>query len=184
MIVAFTASAKETGQLAAAIAELVRAGDVILLAGDLGAGKTTFAQGFGAALGISDRITSPTFTLVNQYRGRLELNHLDVYRLDQVEEVLDLGLAEMLDEGGVSLIEWGDTIIPALPADYLEVRMRLGEGDDDRVLEIQLVGPRWSARARALTTALRPWLGETPEMPHLRDVPPDRRADGWDAGAC
>jgi tRNA threonylcarbamoyladenosine biosynthesis protein TsaE len=171
VIIAFTSSAKESSLLAAAIAELVRAGDLILLAGDLGAGKTTFAQGFGAALGITDRITSPTFTLVNQYRGRLELNHLDVYRLDQVEEVLDLGLAEMLDEGGVTLIEWGDTVIPALPADYLEVRLRLGEGDDDRVFEIQLVGPRWSARSRALNTVLRPWLGEAAEMPQMRDRP-------------
>jgi tRNA threonylcarbamoyladenosine biosynthesis protein TsaE len=169
MIIAFTASAKETGQLASSIAELARAGDVILLAGDLGAGKTAFAQGFGAALGVAERITSPTFTLVNQYRGRrLELNHLDVYRLDQLDEVLDLGLAEMLDEGGVTLIEWGDTIIPALPADYLEVRLRLGEGDDDRVFEIELVGPRWSARTRALSTALRPWLGELPDLPDMR----------------
>jgi tRNA threonylcarbamoyladenosine biosynthesis protein TsaE len=168
VIIAFTSSSKETSQLAAAVAELVRAGDLILLAGDLGAGKTTFAQGFGAALGVEERITSPTYTLVSQYRGRLELNHLDVYRLDQVEEVLDLGLAEMLDDGGVTLIEWGDTIIPELPADYLEVRLRLGEGDDDRVFEIQLVGARWSARSRALLSVLRPWLGETPELPDVR----------------
>jgi tRNA threonylcarbamoyladenosine biosynthesis protein TsaE len=169
VIIAFTSSSKESVQLAAAIAELARPGDLILLSGDLGAGKTTFAQGFGAALGVTERITSPTFMLVNQYAGRLELNHLDVYRLDQVEEVLDLGLAEMLDEGGVTLIEWGDTIIPALPADYLEVHLQLGEGDDDRVVEVHQVGPRWSARTRALTTALRPWLGETPEMPEVRD---------------
>jgi tRNA threonylcarbamoyladenosine biosynthesis protein TsaE len=172
MIIAFTSSAKESTQLAAAIAELVRAGDLLLLAGDLGAGKTTFVQGFGAALGVSERITSPTFMLVSQYPGgRLELNHLDVYRLDQVEEVLDLGLAEMLDEGGVTLIEWGDTIIPVLPADYLEVHLRLGEGDDDRVFEIHLVGARWSARTRALNTALRPWVGEAPEMPEVRQRP-------------
>jgi tRNA threonylcarbamoyladenosine biosynthesis protein TsaE len=155
--------------LAAAIAELCRAGDVVLLAGDLGAGKTAFTQGFGAALGIIEPITSPTFTLVNQYRGRLELYHLDVYRLDQVDEVLDLGLAEMLDEGGVTVIEWGDTIIPALPADFLEVRMRLGEGDDDRMFEIQMVGSRWSARNRALGTALAPWIGDAPELPPVRE---------------
>lgn len=169
MIIAFTASAAETKRLAAAIAELCRAGDVVLLAGDLGAGKTAFTQGFGAALGIIEPITSPTFTLVNQYRGRLELYHLDVYRLDQVDEVLDLGLAEMLDEGGVTVIEWGDTIIPALPADFLEVRMRLGEGDDDRMFEIQMVGSRWSARNRALGTALAPWIGDAPELPPVRE---------------
>lgn len=169
MIIAFTASADETKHLAAAIAELCRPGDVVLLAGDLGAGKTAFAQGFGAALGIIETITSPTFTLVNQYHGRLELYHLDVYRLDQVDEALDLGLAEMLDEGGVTVIEWGDTIIPALPADFLEVRMRLGEGDDDRMFEIHMVGSRWSARNRALGTALAPWIGDALELPPVRE---------------
>jgi tRNA threonylcarbamoyladenosine biosynthesis protein TsaE len=177
VIVAFTSTAEETRQLAASVAELTRAGDLILLAGDLGAGKTTFAKGFGAALGVTEAITSPTFTLVSQYRGRLELNHIDVYRLDQVDEVLDLGLAEMLDEGGVTLIEWGDTIIPALPADFLEVRLRIGEGDDDRVVEVHLVGPRWSARTRALGTALRPWMGEAPAMPEVRDRPTDERGE-------
>lgn len=168
MIIAFTDAAAETKLLAAALAELTRAGDVVLLAGDLGAGKTAFAQGFGGALGVTEPITSPTYTLVSQYSGRLELNHLDVYRLDQAEEVLDLGLAEMLDEGGVTLIEWGDTIIPVLPADFLEVRLRLGEGDDDRVIEIHPVGPRWSARLRAIATALAPWIGEATEMPEVR----------------
>jgi len=168
VIIAFTDAAAETKRLAAALAELTRAGDVVLLAGDLGAGKTAFAQGFGAALGVTEPITSPTYTLVSQYSGRLELNHLDVYRLEQVTEVLDLGLAEMLDEGGVTLIEWGDTIIPELPADFLEVRLRLGEGDDDRVIEIHPVGPRWSARVRAITTALSPWIGDAPEMPEVR----------------
>lgn len=169
MIIAFTQSVEETKLVAAAIAELTRPGDVVLLAGELGSGKTAFAQGFGAALGIAEQITSPTFTLVNQYQGRLELNHLDVYRLDQLDEVLDLGLAEMLDEGGVTLIEWGDTIIPALPADYLEVRLSMGEGDEDRVVELIMVGPRWPARKRALTTALAQWIGHAPEMPRVRE---------------
>lgn len=164
-----TTGADQTQELAVALAGLVGAGDLLVLAGDMGAGKTAFTQGFGAALGIIEPITSPTFTLVNQYRGRLELYHLDVYRLDQVDEVLDLGLAEMLDEGGVTVIEWGDTIIPALPADFLEVRMRLGEGDDDRMFEIQMVGSRWSARNRALGTALAPWIGDAPELPPVRE---------------
>lgn len=162
MIVAFTSSAQETKALAAAIAELTRPGDLLVLAGDLGAGKTAFTQGFGAALGVDEPITSPTFTLVSQYTGRLELYHLDVYRLDHLDDVAELGLSEMLDEGGVTVIEWGDTILPALGNDYLEVRLHLGEADDDRRLEIEPVGPRWSARRRALLTALDPWLGLTP----------------------
>jgi tRNA threonylcarbamoyladenosine biosynthesis protein TsaE len=164
MIFAFTTSAEETKALAAALAELARPGDLLLLAGDLGAGKTAFTQGYGAALGVDDLITSPTFTLVNNYEGRLELNHLDVYRLDSLAEVLDLGVPEMLDDGGVTIIEWGDSVSPALPADYLEIRFSFTEGDDDdeRVLELGPVGPRWAARTRAVATAVAPWIQEDP----------------------
>lgn len=160
-LVTHTAGPDVTRRLAAAVAELARPGDVVLLAGDLGAGKTAFSQGFGAALGVDDPITSPTFTLVNRYEGRLPLHHLDVYRLDRLEEVSDLGLEEFLDEDGVVLIEWGDRITPVLPADYLEVRITLGDGDDDRALEFSPVGPRWAARHRALAAALAPWVEPT-----------------------
>ena len=163
MIFARTTSAEETKALAAALAELARPGDLLLLAGDLGAGKTAFTQGYGAALGVDDLITSPTFTLVNSYEGRLELNHLDVYRLEALAEVLDLGVPEMLDEGGVTVIEWGDSVSPALPADYLEIRFSFTEGDDDeRILELVPVGPRWAARTRAVATAVAPWIQEDP----------------------
>jgi tRNA threonylcarbamoyladenosine biosynthesis protein TsaE len=153
-----TKSVHDTKLLAATLGELARPGDLILLAGDLGAGKTAFAQGFGEALGVDERITSPTFTLASQYHGRLVLNHLDVYRLEQLAEVADLGLAELLEDGGVTLIEWGDVIVPALPADYLEVRFSFGDGDDDRFLDLIAVGPRWTARLRAIETALAQWL--------------------------
>jgi tRNA threonylcarbamoyladenosine biosynthesis protein TsaE len=162
LLSAATSSVTQTRELAAAVAELARAGDLILLVGDLGAGKTAFVQGFGAALGVTDPITSPTFTLARQYRGRLELNHLDVYRLDQVEEVLDLGLQELLDGPSTTLVEWGDTILPALPADYLEVKLTYGDGDDDRVLQMRPVGARWGARSRALGAAIGPWRIERP----------------------
>jgi tRNA threonylcarbamoyladenosine biosynthesis protein TsaE len=157
-----SASVDETRSLAAALAELARPGDLILLAGELGAGKTAFAQGFGAALGVSEPITSPTFTLASQYEGRLDLNHLDVYRMEQLAEVLDVGLPEMLDEDGVTLVEWGDAIIPALQPEYLLVRLSYGEADDDRSLEIAMVGSQWAGRTRALTLALSPWLADGP----------------------
>ena len=192
MIFVRTTSAQATKAMAAALAELARPGDLLLLAGDLGAGKTAFTQGFGAALGVEDLITSPTFTLVNTYEGRLELNHLDVYRLEALSEVLDLGVPEMLDEGGVTVIEWGDAVAPALPADYLEIRFSfpaddgdsddagvggargggaggggdggggdgVGDPDDVRVLELIPVGPRWSARIRAIATAVAEWIHE------------------------
>ncbi len=161
MIVATTSSVDETRALGAALAELARPGDLVLLAGDLGAGKTALTQGIGRGLGITEPITSPTFTLAREYTdARLWLHHLDVYRLEHMEEVFDLGLPEMLDEGGLTVIEWGDAIAPTLPSDYLEVRLQFGEGDDDRTLELRAVGPSWSARQRALTQALAPWRGD------------------------
>ena len=151
-----TSSVDATRAMAAAVAPLVRAGDVVLLVGDLGAGKTAFTQGLAAALGVDEPITSPTFTLVRTYQGKVQLNHLDVYRLETAQEAEDLGLGELL-EAGVTLIEWGDTIVSALPADYLELRFAYGEQDDERDVEVRIVGPSWSARQRALTSALEAW---------------------------
>lgn len=160
-VAATTRSVDETRSLAEALAGLARPGDVVLLAGDLGAGKTAFVQGFGRGLGVEERITSPTFTLVHVYDGRLPIHHLDVYRLEQLSEALDLGLPEMLDEGGVVLIEWGEAILPVLPHDFLEVRLTFGEGDDDRQIDLRCVGPAWAPRADALAGVLAPWTGTT-----------------------
>jgi tRNA threonylcarbamoyladenosine biosynthesis protein TsaE len=151
-----TTSVDATRQLATAMATLAQPGDLLLLVGDLGAGKTAFTQGFAGGLGIDEPITSPTFTLARSYKGRMVLNHLDVYRLENVQEAEDLGLGELL-EGGVTLIEWGDTIAPVLPPDYLELRFTFGEDDDDRNLATRIVGPTWSARQRTITELLGPW---------------------------
>jgi tRNA threonylcarbamoyladenosine biosynthesis protein TsaE len=156
-VVANTSSVDATRDLAAAVSSLARPGDVIVLAGDLGAGKTAFVQGFGRGLGVAERITSPTFTLVHVYEGRFPVHHLDVYRLEQLSEALDLGLPEMLDEGGVVLVEWGDAILPVLPHDFLEVRLTFGAGEDDRHVAFRAVGPTWAVRADALAGILTPW---------------------------
>lgn len=160
-----TTGVEETRDLAGALAGLARAGDLILLVGDLGVGKTAFAQGFARALGIEEPVTSPTFTLVRTYRGRLTLNHLDVYRLERLQEADDLGLAELVDDGGVTLIEWGDAVRPALQPDYLEVGLAFGVGedggDDDcedaRDIELTVVGPSWAPRSVALAAVVEAW---------------------------
>jgi tRNA threonylcarbamoyladenosine biosynthesis protein TsaE len=162
-LAAATSGADQTQALAAALAGLACPGDLVLLAGDLGTGKTAFAQGFAAGLGVDEPVTSPTFTLVRTYpSGRLKLHHVDVYRLDRLQEALDLGLAEMVDDVAVTLIEWGDVVAPALPGDFLEVRLGYGPADDDRTLTLDSVGRRWSARRRALEAAVAPWRQDTP----------------------
>ena len=155
-----TKSVDDTKALAAEVATLARPGDLILLAGDLGTGKTAFVQGFARSLGVTEQVTSPAFVLVRSYDGRLPLVHLDVYRLDHLQELVDLGIAEMLDSDVVTLIEWGDVVAPALPADFLEVRLEAGDTEDDRVLSLRAVGPMWPARLSALRRAIARWLVE------------------------
>lgn len=109
-----TASPEETRDLAARLAHAARRGDVIVLQGSLGAGKTTFAQGFARGLGVEGPVTSPTFTLVRQYPCTLgQVVHVDVYRLEHLAEVADLGLSDLVEDG-VALVEWGDMARPAL----------------------------------------------------------------------
>ena len=159
-----TSNVDQTRALGAAIASLTRAGDLILLAGDLGAGKTAFAQGFASGIGVTEAVTSPTFTLARHYEGtKLRLHHLDVYRLDHLQEAVDLGLSELIDDDeGVTLIEWGDVVIPMLQPDFLEVCLAYGYDDDERLLSMRVVGNGWSARRHALDDVLVPWQAATP----------------------
>lgn len=161
VLTARTASPAETRDLAARLAALCEAGDIVVLAGELGSGKTVWVQGFARGLGVEDAVTSPTFTLVRPHQGRrLRLLHADVYRLDRLDEVIDLGLVEQLDDRSVACIEWGDLAEPALPKDFLEVRLEHDDrdGDDERTLTMRAVGPRWAARLESIRTALAPWL--------------------------
>jgi tRNA threonylcarbamoyladenosine biosynthesis protein TsaE len=152
-----TVSSAATKELAGIIAEHVRPGDLLLLVGEMGAGKTTFAQGFAQALGIEEPVTSPTFTLARTYPGRLPMHHVDVYRLERMAEVGDLALGELIDSNGVTLVEWGDAILAALPASYLEVRFEFGDDPDDRTIAVRAVGQIWQPRAGALAANLAPW---------------------------
>ena len=117
-----------TRELAGRVATLCRPGDVVLLVGDLGAGKTVFAQGFAAALGVPGPVTSPTFALVRQYRCGDDspvavLIHADVYRTGSLDEVTDLALAELVEEDAVALVEWGELAAPALGDSALEITL-------------------------------------------------------------
>jgi tRNA threonylcarbamoyladenosine biosynthesis protein TsaE len=141
------------------VAETVEPGDLLLLVGDLGAGKTTFVQGFGRGLGVREPITSPTFVLVHSYAGRLELVHADAFRLSGTAEVEDLGLSQLIDGQGVAVVEWGELAAPLSGSDYLEVRLELdGPDDGRRRLHLRPVGARWSARRGELGRRLGPWL--------------------------
>ena len=156
-----TRSAEETRALAALVAPLCRGGDVVLLVGDLGAGKTTFAQGFAAGLGVEGPVTSPTFALVRQYRCGAgspvrTLIHADVYRTGSVGEIADLALAELVEEDAVALVEWGDVAAPALGADALEITLDAPDpvgAPEWRTLAVRGRGA-WSGRAPAVAAAL------------------------------
>ena len=159
-----TASAAATREMAAAVAGLCVPGDVLLLSGDLGAGKTTFAQGFGRALGVLEPVTSPTFTLVRQYEvpvgstGVRTLFHADVYRLDHLGEIADLGLGQLVEDGGVALVEWGDAAEPVLGAGALSLSL-VADPDHEsrRTVAVSASGTSWESRWGVLVAALDPW---------------------------
>src|SRR4029450_1956661 len=103
-----TTDPEATMAVGAALAPFLRPGDVVSLTGDLGAGKTTFVQGVARSLGVQEAVLSPTFTLVRESQGFVPIYHLGVYRLDRIQDVIDLGFEELLDQGGIVFIEWGD----------------------------------------------------------------------------
>lgn len=168
------ASLSDTHAIAAALAGLARVGDIIVLAGEMGAGKTAFAQGFGRALGVTEAITSPTFTLVHSYPcpGKITLHHADIYRLDSTGAVDELALPELAEFDGIVLVEWGDVAAAGL-GDHLEVRLGrddladLPDTDSDtdtdpdefgldeaRLIEMEATGRSWAGRWDRLLHAM------------------------------
>jgi tRNA threonylcarbamoyladenosine biosynthesis protein TsaE len=148
----------DTRAIAATVATFLRPGDAVALSGELGAGKTCFGQGAARAMGVTGRVTSPTFTLVRSYPAEPPVVHCDVYRLDRLQDVLDLG-EDVLAPDVVTFVEWGDAIVPLLPDDRLDVELLLDDPDDldgDRVVTLRAHG-NWSARLSALSTACAPW---------------------------
>jgi tRNA threonylcarbamoyladenosine biosynthesis protein TsaE len=140
------------------LASLLEPGDIVLVEGDLGAGKTTFVQGLADGLGVEGPVASPTFTLMRvlvcgEGRAVRRLLHADLYRLDHLQEVVDLGLVELVDEDAVAAVEWGDAGAPVLGNEVLEVLLEPGAGENDRVITISGTGS-WAVRAEAVTALL------------------------------
>jgi tRNA threonylcarbamoyladenosine biosynthesis protein TsaE len=149
-------SLADTRAIAAALAAESRSGDLLVLSGEMGAGKTAFAQGFGSALGVTEPITSPTFTLVHSYEtgGRVTLHHADLYRLSTHHEVADLALSELLDHDGIVLVEWGDVVERTL-GEHLTVHLEHDDVDDAaRRITVSATGRSWALRWARVEQAL------------------------------
>ena len=133
-----TAGEEQTVALGVRLGQLIQPGAVIAYTGDLGAGKTAFTRGLARGLGIPDRVTSPTFTIVNEYEGgRLPLFHFDLYRLASSDELFEIGWEDYLRRGGVCAVEWSENAAGALERDTVRVDLRRGAEDGQRVITIQ-----------------------------------------------
>ena len=155
-----TRGAAATAFVGGALAPLVEAGDVVLLTGDLGAGKTVFAKGLAEGLGISDPITSPTFNILLVHHGRLPLYHFDLYRLDGADQLEDLDYWGTLEADGISVVEWGDRFDEALPAAYLLVSVGIADDDVRRIT--------WRAEGARNADIARRWSGACEGLPGVR----------------
>ena len=132
-----THSEQETEKLGEALAKKLRPRTVIAFTGDLGAGKTAFTRGLARGFGVTDRVTSPTFTIVNEYEGELfPLFHFDMYRLESEEELFDIGWEDYLHRGGICAVEWSEKVSGALRG-ALSVDIRRGAGDNDRIITVE-----------------------------------------------
>ena len=131
-------SEEETEALGRRLGETLERGAVVAFTGDLGAGKTAFTRGLAKGLDIPDRVTSPTFTIVNEYEGgRLPLFHFDMYRLSSADELFEIGWEDYLTRGGVCAVEWSENVKEALDRQTIWVEIRRGEGQDQRLIQIR-----------------------------------------------
>ena len=134
----YSASERETEALGRALVERLSPGAVVAFTGDLGAGKTAFVRGMAKGLDIPQRVTSPTFTIVNEYEGgRLPLFHFDLYRLGSSDELFDIGWEDFLRRGGICAVEWSENVADALEPDTVFIDIRRGDGPEDRVITIK-----------------------------------------------
>lgn len=144
----------ETRAFGVGLAKLLQAGDVILLSGKLGAGKTLLVQGIAEGLGVEEQVTSPTFVLVSEYAGRIPLRHADFYRLDNVGEILALGIDELFDEESVTVIEWGEALGDNVRGPYLHMELDYSADGESRSIRISGSGSAWENRIRRIRSLL------------------------------
>ena len=129
-------SPEETEHIGEMLGRRLRPGTVVAYRGGLGMGKTAFTRGLARGLDCRDRVTSPTFTIVNEYQGRIPLFHFDMYRLPDADALFDIGWEDYLDRGGVCAVEWSERVDDAMPADTLWVDIARGTGESDRIITI------------------------------------------------
>jgi tRNA threonylcarbamoyladenosine biosynthesis protein TsaE len=159
-LVCRSVEAEETRAIGERLAGVLEPRDVVILFGELGAGKTTLVQGIARGLEVPDHVTSPTFTLVHEYAGRLPLTHADVFRLERVQDVIDLGLDEVAGSDGVLLVEWGDAVEELLPPDRLRVELTSEDPSGDtevRLIAFVGIGGTWNARWERMRGLLADW---------------------------
>ena len=132
------------------------AGDIVVLTGELGGGKTAFVRGATRALGSDDLVTSPTFAIAQEYDAPTKILHIDCYRIDRVQELHDIGFSEMLEDGSIAFIEWGELARPVLPPRFMTITFTLGVEDRDRSLAFEIHGD-WSDRLAAIESSLERW---------------------------
>ncbi len=140
MLRLITESAEETSRIGEQLGRLLHKGSIICLSGDLGAGKTAFTKGIAKGLEVEDYVTSPTYTIINEYEGRLPLFHFDVYRLNDVEEMYELGYEEYFFGDGVVVLEWADIVKDIVPGERLWITILNTKGDDSREIIMEPTG--------------------------------------------
>jgi tRNA threonylcarbamoyladenosine biosynthesis protein TsaE len=138
-------SLEETYNIAARLALILTNGDVISMEGQLGAGKTAFVKGLASGLGVNDSITSPTFVILKQYNGNLELNHFDVYRINE-KEFSDLGYRDFFYSDSICIVEWGDRIKNLLPEEVLILQFDYGRVENQRIITVKPKGKTWEKK--------------------------------------
>lgn len=157
MLKIISKSLDETIRIGMDLSKHLMPGDLICLTGDLGTGKTSFTKGLGKGLGITEYITSPTYTIINEYySGRIPLYHFDVYRLGSADEMLELGCDEYFFGNGITVLEWADNVLDILPEEKLCIIMNVGNNFDERIITMKAYGDKYKTILKEMKNSESP----------------------------